>query len=243
MPPRTVPGALRPAAPHQQRTEEAAQTTRTTAKVAIKLQIDMGASRAPKVLAILNHNFSGGTFDINSYTAVDFTTGKVTVESAKAVRLLDVYHLESAAPTGQQYWEIDLTNATSADSYFEFGRVMIAADVVTLTEQEDYNKQVRNTYRNIVNQTAYGVRYVHRILTQKINSFDLQWTNRSSNELTTLIDTVYGSAYNFLWIPDKTLAPCYYVHLADDELEYIDAGRATLFPSQGITLVECARGK
>jgi len=223
--------------------EEVAETCRTTAKVAIKLQFDMGASVQPKIFAILNHNFSGGTFDINSYTANDFSTGKVTVESAAAIRLLDTYHLEANAPTAQQYWEIDLTNATSADSYFEIGRVMIYSDVVTLNEIEHYKKNVSINYKNIINQTEYGIRYAHKLLANEINTFDLTWKNRTSNEVKTLFKTVFGSAYNFLWIGDKSAVDCYYVHIASDSLQWVDVFRETYIEDIGITLIECARGK
>lgn len=226
--------------------ENVALATRTTAKVAIKLQVDLGSAKAPQIFAILNHNFSGGTYDINSYTAADFATGKTTVESAKAIRALDMYHREASAPTARQYWEWDFTNCTSADSYFEIGRAMMFSDRTALTYAEDFVRGRGYGYRNIINQTAFGTRWVHK-LTEKRERFELAWGTRLSTtiatEMRTLYETVYGDAHPFLFIPDITGTDCYYGYLEQPELMYQEM-YATVHTG-GITMrfIEAVRGK
>ena len=227
--------------------EQIALVCRTTAKVAIKLRFTLAASAALKIFYIGNHNFSGGTFDINSYTAADWVTGKATIET-KAVRALDVYHYESSAPASRTYWEFDFTNATSADSYFSIGRAMLYTDYVTLTAIEDYQRSRGYGFRNIINETDYGIRWVHR-MTEKRERFGLTWrarmqtTSALPSELRTLYNTVYGNAYPFLFMPDITLTDCYYVYVEDNELRWTDAFGTSAVFDVNLNLVEAVRGK
>jgi hypothetical protein len=229
--------------------EQVALCTRTTAKVAIKFQFDLGSAKQPQTFAILNHNFNGGTFDINSYTASNYTTGKTAVEANKAVRLLDVYHYESSAPSARQYWEFDFTNCAAAESYFEIGRIMAGGAPVQLTYVPDFTTPRGYGFRNIVNETSYGVRWSHR-LAEKRERFGLTWGERAgatlATELRALYEAVYGNANPFLYIPDITAAACYYVYLDDPDLLYQEIfGTGTGSHSGGATLslAEAVRGK
>jgi len=227
--------------------EQIALVCRTTAKVGIKLQFTLGAAAALKMFYIGNHNFSGGTFDINSYTAADFTTGKTVVET-KTIRALDVFHYESSAPASRQYWEFDFTNATSAASYFSIGRAMLYTDWVALTAVEDYQRLRGYGFRNIINETSFGVRWIHR-MTEKRERFGLAWkariqaTHALPAEMRTLYDTAYGDAYPFLFVPDIALTDCYYVYIEDSELKWVDVfGTGAVFDI-GLNLIEAVRGK
>ena len=228
--------------------EQIALVCRTSAKVAIKLQFTLAAGAALKAFYVGNHNFTGGTFDINSYTNVDFVTGKVQVEVNKAIRLLDIYHYESSTPDSRTYWEFDFTNATSADTYFSIGRVMLYTDWVTLTSIEDYERGRSYGFRNIINETDYGIRWVHK-MTDKRERFGLVWKARKQAtsalpaELRTLYNTVYGDAYPFLFVPDITLTDCHYVYVEDNELRWTDVfGSDTVF-NINLNLIEAVRGK
>ena len=230
--------------------EQIALTTRTTAKASIKIQLDLGSAKQPKFFFIGNHNFSGGTFDINSYTDSDFVTGKATIEDDKAVRLLDVFHYESSAPTARQYWEFDLTNVTSSsDSYFEFGRIMLYSDYTSITDNPDKITSRNYGFGNIINKTEYGIRYAHR-KTEKIEAFELSWNARSSTtlatELRTLYETVYGDAYPFVFIPDVSGTACYYVYLEEPNLWYSELfgiGSDAISGDVRLKLIEAVRGK
>jgi len=228
--------------------EQIALCTRTTAKVAIKFQIDLGSAKQPQFFFIGNHNFSGGKYDINSYTAADFATGKTAVEANKAVRSLDMFHYESAAPTARQYWEWDFTNATSADTYFEIGRAMIYTPYTTITDIEDYIKPRGYGYRNIINETAYGTRWVHK-MTKNRERFELQWKERRAansihTEMRTLYETVYGDAHPFVFIPDVSGTACYYVYIESPELLYSEIyGTSGDIGGVKLNLVEAVRGK
>lgn len=229
--------------------EQIALCTRTTAKVAIKYQITLGSAKALQAFFIGNHNFSGGTFDINSYTANDFTTGKVQVEAAKAVRLLDVYHRESSAPAARQYWEFDFTNTTTADSYFEFGRVMVYDDLIQITEIEDYIKPRGYGFGNIINETKHGVRHTHK-LTEKRERFEVGWNERVMttlpSELRTLYEATRGDAHPFVYIPDISLTSCYYSYMEEPELlwaEIMGVGASAHVGQITLRIIEAVRGK
>ena len=231
--------------------EQIALTTRTTAKVAVKFQFNLGSAKALRAFFVGNHNFiAGGTFAINSYTAADYTTGKTTVKSV-TVRAHDVYDYESSAPTARQYWEFDFTNCTAVESYFEIGRLMAydGSNPVQLTYLPDFATARGYGFRNIVNETPYGVRWVH-LLTDKRERFALTWNERSgttlATELRTLYEAVYGDAHPFVYIPDISGMACYYVYLSDAELLYQEIfGTGSPSHSGGATLslIEAVRGK
>ena len=229
--------------------EQVALCTRTTAKVAIKYQITLASAKALQMFFIGNHNFSGGTFDINSYTANDFSTGKTVVEANKAIRLLDCYHRETSAPDARKYWEFDFTNATSAKTYFEFGRIMVYDDLVQFTEVEDFEKERSLGFRNIINVTPYGVRHVHK-MTDKREGFELEWRVRTQAtilpELRTLFEAIDGDAHPFVLIPDLAATGCYYGYSEEDELKYKEAfgTESTDFVADlKLSFIEAVRGK
>ena len=226
-----------------------ADVARTTAKVSIKIQIDLGSSQTPQAFAILNHNFSGGTFDINSYTAADFSTGKTTVESAKAVTTLDVYHRESSAPASRQYWELDLSSVTSAASYFQFGRVMVYSDFTSLSDAEDWDRGRAYGFRSILNKTAFGVVWAHK-LEEKREEFGLKWTfddpTNMPGELRTLYDSIHGQAHPFLYVPDLANTDCHYVRCTADKLtwrEYVDGTTKYMVAEIKLPMLEEPRGR
>jgi len=231
--------------------EQIADTTRTDAKVAVKLQFDLGSTKQLQAFFIGNHNFSGGTFDINSYTANDYVTGKTAVEANKTVRLLDVYHYESSAPAARRYWEFDFTNTTTSDSVFEIGRAMVYDDLVQFTDKNDYIKPRGYGFKNIINKTAYDVRAaVHKLMKNR-ERFELKWGERTiansiHTELRTLYETVYGDAHPFVFIPDITGTPCYYVYIESPELLWAElwgTGTGAHVGGFRLKLIEAVRGK
>jgi len=229
--------------------EQVALRTWTDAKVAVKLQFELLATKQLQAFFIGNHNFSGGTFDINSYTANDYTTGKTAVEANKTVRELDVYHYESSAPATRQWWEFDFTNTTSADSVFKIGRAMVYDDFVHLTDIEHWKRPRGYGFRNIINETTYGTRWAHK-LAEKRERFELYWNERDNitlaTELRTMYESVYGDAHPFVLIPDITLTDCYYGYLEDPELMWQEImGIASTSHTGEATLrfIEAVRGK
>lgn len=229
--------------------EQVASCTRTTAKVAIKFQFDFGVARQPQAFAVLNHNFSGGTFDINSYTADDYATGKITVENDKTMRLLDCYHRESSAPATRRYWEFDFTNCTSNDIYFEIGRHMAYSDFTQLQEPQESKGGRGYGYKNIVNETTYGVRWVHK-LTKNKERFLLHWSVRTDadipGELRALFESVFGDAHPFFYVPDLDSTDGYYVYCNQNELtwnEFVELSNSTLVADVNVELIEAVRGK
>ena len=227
--------------------EQVALTTRTTAKVAIKYRFELPAAKKLQAFFIGNHNFSGGTFDINQYTAA---WAVKTIIETKTVRLLDVYHREAVAPANARtLWEFDFTNVTTADTYLEFGRAMAYDDLVQITDIEDYIKPRGYGFRNIINETKFGVRHSHE-LAEKRERFEIAWGERLMttlpSELRTLYEAVHGDAHPFLYIPDIDLTACYYCYMEDPELlwaEIMGVGASAHVGQIILRIIEAVRGK
>jgi len=243
--------------------EQIALTTRTTessggagdAKTDVRYQIDLGATTGTKKLQgffIGNHNFSGGSIKIYSYTANDFSTGQ-NLEATIPYRALDTYYRLSSAPANaRQYWEFDLSkngSITSADAYFEFGRVMLYDDVTLLTEIEDFATPRGYGFANIINVTPFGIRYAHK-LTEKRERFELNWGERTAanmpSELRTLFENISGNVHPFVFIPSIAATGCYYVYSDDDELtwtEIFGTDSSAYTGEMKLQLIEAVRGK
>lgn len=233
--------------------EQIALCTRTDAKVAVKFQIDLGATTGAKKLQVFfigNHNFTGGTFNINSYTANDFAAGATAEATNIPYRLLDVFYRLAAAPANaRQYWELDLTNITTGDAIFEIGRVMMYDDLVQITEIEDYMKPRGYGFGNIINETKFKIRHSHE-LTEKRERFEVAWNERMMttlpSELRTLYEAVHGDAHPFLYIPDIALTACYYGYMEDPELlwaEIMGVGASAHVGQIILRIIEAVRGK
>lgn len=235
------------------RNEKVSLRTWTDAKVAIKLQITFPFAYALQTFFIGNHNFSGGTFDINSYTANDFTTDKIIVEDDLPIRLLDQYHYESEPPLNREYWELDFSATTTTDSVFKIGRLMCydATSLIQLTDIPDVQTARGYGFKNIINLTSYGVRSATHKLTEKRERFQLLWNQRlaSNNidaELRTLYETVYGDAHPFVYIPSIDDTECYYVNIEQSELLYTEIfgkGANAHVGNVTLRLIEAVRGK
>lgn len=226
--------------------ENVANVARTTNKTAIKIQATLGSSKAIQAFGLLNHNLNGGTYDLNSYTAADFSTGKVQIEANKAIRLLDMYHYEAAAPAARTYLEWDLTNATSADTYFEIGRAMLYDDLVTITEMEDWERERDYSFRNIINETEAGVRWVHRMHDGR-ERFTLRYNTTTQvsfpSELKTLFDAAGGNASPFLFVPNLEETDCYCMYLTNKSLKWTDVEETDYARGFNLELLEAVRGK
>lgn len=227
--------------------EKVSLCTRTTAIVGIKYRFELAANKALQIFSINNHNFSGGTFDINQYNAG--WAGGAAVQANVPVRLLDVYHREASAPAAKKLWEFDLTNVTTDDTHFEFGRAMAYDDLVQLSEVEDYERKRAYGYRNIINETTFGVRWAHKLYENR-EEFELFWKARDRQnlpaELRTLFEAIYGDAHPFLFIPDLANTDCYYVFSMTDKLEWgelFGTAATDVVTGFNLPLIEEVRGK
>jgi len=235
--------------------EQVALTTRTDDKTNIRILFDInsasGGTAVLKAWFIGNHNFSGGSFKIYSYTANDYTTGQ-TLEDTVAVRNYDTY-TRISAPSDRRYWEIDLSNngsVTSADSYYEWGRIMCYTDLIQLTDKEDYSRPRGYGFRNIINETSYGIRWAHK-LAEKRERFELGWEERATSggivtELRTLYENTYGGAHPFAYIVDISGNNCHYVYLEEPELlwsEIFGTGASSHVGNISLRLIEAVRGR
>lgn len=232
--------------------EQVALQTRTDAKVAVKLQFDLGSTKQLQAFFIGNHNFTSGTFDINSSATGAWAGEEVLIET-KTVRTLDVYHYESSAPVARQYWEFDFTNTvtTDPDNVFKIGRAMVydGSNPVQITDIEDYIRSRGYGYKNLINRTLFEIRWVHKLM-KKRERFLVHWGERENitlaTELRTLYESVYGDAHPFVFIPDIAGTPCYYGYLEDAELLWNEImGIASTSHTGGVNLrfIEAVRSK
>jgi len=235
--------------------EQIALATRTDDKTNIRILFDInsasGGTKQLKTFFIGNHNFSSGSFKVYSYTANDYVTGQ-TLEATVASRTHDVF-TRIASPANRRYLEIDLSNngtITSADSYYEWGRIMCYDDLVQLTDKEDYATPRGYGFKNIVNETTHGIRWIHK-LAEKRERFELKWIERMTSnsivtELRTLYDNTYGGAHPFMFIPDISGTDCYYVYLESPEMlwsEIFGTGSDSHAGDISLRLIEAIRGK
>lgn len=232
--------------------EDVAKATRTTDKVNILYQMDLGSTKQPQIFFLGNHNLSSGSVKVYSYSDAAFSVNQ-TLVATFTYRAMDMYVRVSSAPTARQYWEFDFNkNGTGAsgDTYFEFGRIMLYDDLVQITEIPDYITRRGYGFRNIINETKYGVRHVHKIM-EKRERFEFGWnerkiTNSPAAELRTLYDAVNGDASPFVIIPDLSLTPCYYGYIEDAEMLYAEimgVGTDAHVGNAALKFIEAVRGK
>lgn len=93
---------------------------RTTSKTSQWIKWNLGSALAVKAFILKNHNFSGGTINIQA-NASDVWTSP-SIDLSLAVTYDPIKKMWDTAQT-YQWWRVDLTNATSADSYFKVGRI------------------------------------------------------------------------------------------------------------------------
>lgn len=234
--------------------EDIGKTTRTTDKVNILYQMDMGAVKAPQIFFLGNHNLTSGSVKIYSYSDAAFSANQ-KLEATFTYRAMDMYIRLSSAPSpARQYWEYDFskngTAAASGHSYFEFGRPMIYSDLVQITEIPDYITNRGYGCKNIINSTKYEVRHVHK-LTPPRERFEFGWnereiTNSPAAELRTLYYAVNGNASPFVLIPDLSLVACYYGYIEDPEMlwsEIMGVGSDAHVGNVALRFIEAVRGK
>jgi len=230
--------------------EKVSACSRTSNKTNIRIQFTLAASKPIKAISINNHNFAAGNVKIYSYTNADFATGQV-LEATVAVRAKDMF-TRIASPNTRTYWEIDLSKngtVTSASAYYEWGRAMLYDDFVLFTEIEDFEKERRRRYRNIINRTPYGVRWVHK-MTPGLEGFGLFWSIRDQvnmpDEMITLHDAVNGGAHPFVLIENIDSTDCYYVFIEGEELAWREVGgelTTDIVTGVSLRLEEEVRGK
>lgn len=236
--------------------EQVALCTRTDDKTNIKIQFDInsasGGTKELKFFAILNHNFSGGSIKIYSYTADDYSTGQ-NLEETVTVRAKDMF-VRISSPTDARYWEIDISHngsATSGDSYYEWGRVMCYDDLTQLQQADQYDRERGYGFRNIVNVTPHGIKWVHKLADNQERirlTYHVAKNTYIPSEPKTLYDAVDGDAHPFAFIPDIALTNIYYGYLVNPELHWVEnigeaADGSTLIKQLVIEFIEAVRGK
>jgi len=236
--------------------EQVALCTRTDDKTNIKIQFDINSAsdgtKELKFFGIFNHNFSGGSVKIYSYTAADYSTGQ-TLEATATVRVKDMF-IRIAGPSDRRYWEIDISHngsATSADSYYEWGRIICYTDLVQLQQADQYDRDRGYGFKNIINETPHGIRWVHKIADSKERlriTYHIAQNDYIPAEPKTLYDAVDGDAHPFAFIPDIDEDDIYYGYLVHPELTWVEskgeaADGSTLVKQLVIEFVEAVRGK
>jgi len=235
------------------KTEEAALTARTLSgyTTAIKYQISLISAQAPRIFGLVNHNLATGTIDINSYTASNFTTGKVKIATVD-VRELDMAYYAAAAPAARSYWEFDFTNATTfardvfQEYYVELGRAMLySACDADLAMIEDYKRTHAHEFSNIVNETPWGARWIHNIESRR-ERIKLTWGARLGmtirDALRALLALTDGDARPFLLIPDLALTECFYGYTTEPSISWVESWVDYATEDLSFEMVTASRG-
>jgi len=234
--------------------EQVALCTRSDDKTNIKIQFDInsasGGTKVLKFFGLFNHNLSGGSIKIYSYTANDYSTGQV-LEATVAVRTKDMF-VRISSPSDRRYWEIDISHngsATSADAYYEWGRLICYDDLVQLQQADQYDRERGYGFRNIINATPHGIRWVHKLADNQERiklTYHIAENTYIPSEPKTLYDAVDGDAHPFALIPDIALTDIYYGYLVNPELAWIESiGETpdTLIKQLVIEFIEAVRGQ
>jgi len=235
------------------KTEEAALVARTLLgyTTAIKFRISLVSPQSPRVFALVNHNLAAGTIDINSYTANNFSTGKVTIATLD-VRELDICHYTLTPPAARNYWEFDFTNATAftrgpfQEYFIELGRAMLYsvcdADLSTI---EDYKRTHAHEFSNIVNETPWGARWVHNVESRR-ERIKLTWSARLGmtirDALRALLALTDGDARPFLLIPDLALTECFYGYATEPSISWVESWIDYATENLALEMVTASRG-
>lgn len=236
------------------KTEEAALCARTLSgyTTAIKFQISLISPQAPRIFGLVNHNLATGTIDINSYTASNFTTGKVKIATLD-VRELDLAYYAVAAPAARSYWEYDFTNAVPLargvfQEYFvELGRAMLYGAVcdADLAIIEDYKRSHAHEFSNIVNETPWGARWVHNVESRR-EKIKLTWGARLGTTVRDAFRTLFaltdGDARPFLMIPDLALTECFYGYVTERSLSWVESWIDYATEDLSFEMVTASRG-
>jgi hypothetical protein len=193
----------------------AALKAKTTSKSAIKLYVDPsygteGSYYDPTITGFMNHNFSGGTYDLYGSYYWDYGSGglldPISLQSAIPIRALDTIYISSIIPNlGLRYFMFDLSNATSADDHLEFGRVILSeplthcfkagveSNYMEISTPESYRRERGYEFLNMSNRTPGGIRW-NAPLAEKIELFKLDWKAVSGMDIVDKLKELYAAA-------------------------------------------------
>jgi hypothetical protein len=222
----------------------AALKAKTTSKSAIKLYIDPsygteGSYYKPTITGFMNHNFSGGTYDLLASDFWDYENNTlldpVTLQSGVPIRALDTIYVSDIIPVASyRYFEIDLSSATSVDDHFEFGRVILSeplthcfeagveSNYMQISTPESFRRERGYEFLNMSNRTPGGIRW-NSPLAEKIERFKLDWKAVEGDDiidkLKELLFATLGDGCPIVFLPhfSGTLP----LPLADRECHYV----------------------
>jgi len=253
----------------------AALKAKTTSKSAIKLYLNPsygteGRYYSPTITAFMNHNFSGGTYNLLASTYWDYGNNTLlnptTLQSSVPIRALDtIYIAASTPPYDYRYFEIDLSNATSADDHFEFGRVILSepltqcfesgveSNYMWITTPESFRRERGYEFLNLSNRTPGGIRW-NSPLAEKIERFKLDWKASSGTDIVTKLKELYmstlGDGHPVVFLPhfSGTLPlpvadrECHYVYL-EPGLKWEDSWDNLYTENISLSMRSAVRGK
>jgi hypothetical protein len=173
------------------------------------VEVDFGAAVSVGAVALINHNLTAGA-------SVTLKGGASANPSTVNVSLTWREHDLWAAVTpaaSYRYWRLTVSETNTANS--EIGELVLGA-LTQLTSGYTYGFQTSVNRGMASHETELGVRYAAKRWERL--GWSYQWRGISTAqlaELQALDAAVDGSRLPFVWVPESSAAPCYYVRKQD----------------------------
>jgi hypothetical protein len=215
----------------------AAKVFRCTSPTSLTILLDFGAPITANSIALVNHNLtSSATLSLKA----DAGNPPSTVVATPAYRENDIW--KSFESTSAWYWLLEITDSNLAN--IQIGQLLLGARVA-LPRARRIGDSYRSTTRNtgIQSETYGGVKWNYHLYDRKEFNPSFRVVGAELDTLGTLHQSAYGDVRPFLYIPDSSLADCYYVRKEQSfEPTEIDKSGGGIVYDYQMTLTEESRG-
>ncbi|MBU0995963.1 MAG: hypothetical protein KJ737_26005 [Proteobacteria bacterium] len=166
------------------------------------ITIDLVSPRTVNHVAIMNHNLMAGAFlsisgnAVNSWGSPAFTA-TIPYRELDACKVFDV-------PQNYRYWRLSISDPGRPDPDIKIGE-LILGNLITLPRNHDWNLKEHHNYTNITHETEGGNIWAYTLNSRK--SWVMTWTGITGlelNPLSSLVQSIHGSAYPFLMVLEDT---------------------------------------
>lgn len=186
---------------------EVANVFRGTSTSALSISIEFTGSKSPDTIAILNHNFTSGV-TIELYNG---DTSPPTLITAIPYRLNDIW--KAISGVSAQILILDISDSNADE--LQVGQIVIGNRVALPARRIGSAFRPAIDRRIIRGETYGGVIYSYHLFERREFNPQFRLTESQFDIIETLDATVFGSLYPFVYIPDSSLTPCYYVRKED----------------------------
>lgn len=130
----------------------------------VTIDIDLGAATTIRSLAILNNNFSSGTYKL-FYGATSPATHSVTLTSKNQSMWVSFFATQT-----KRYWRLSLQEASIASGFYQIGELRLG-NYVQLSKYHDSGEQAKRISGKKEHETDGGVRWRLSGFQRKVRSY------------------------------------------------------------------------